>query len=112
VIIASRATTPTVIFDEVDVGIGGATADAVGSLLQTLGQRIQVVCVTHLPQVAARGAQHLRASKSSNGESTSAALTPLAVDERVEELARMLGGKTVTRKTQEHAREMLESAAL
>jgi DNA repair protein RecN (Recombination protein N) len=84
----------------------------VGSLLQTLGQRIQVVCVTHLPQVAARGAQHLRASKSSNRESTSAALTPLAADERVEELARMLGGKTVTKKTQEHAREMLESAAL
>ncbi len=112
VIIASRATTPTVIFDEVDVGIGGATADAVGSLLQTLGQRIQVVCVTHLPQVAARGAQHLLASKSSNGESTSAALTPLAADERVEELARMLGGKTVTKKTQEHAREMLESATL
>ena len=111
VIIASRATTPTVIFDEVDVGIGGATADAVGSLLQTLGQRIQVVCVTHLPQVAARGAQHLRASKSSNHESTSAALTPLAADERVEELARMLGGKTVTKKTQEHAREMLESAS-
>ena len=111
VIIASRSTTPTVIFDEVDVGIGGATADAVGSLLQTLGQRIQVVCVTHLPQVAARGAQHLRASKSSNGESTSAALAPLRADERVEELARMLGGKTVTKKTREHAREMLESAA-
>ena len=111
VIIASRATTPTVIFDEVDVGIGGATADAVGSLLQTLGQRIQVLCVTHLPQVAARGAQHLRASKSSNGESTSAALAPLTAEARVEELARMLGGKTVTSKTREHAREMLDSAA-
>jgi DNA repair protein RecN (Recombination protein N) len=111
VIIASRATTPTVIFDEVDVGIGGATADAVGSLLQRLGERIQVLCVTHLPQVAARGAHHLRASKQSDGESTSAALAPLAADERVEELARMLGGKTVTKKTREHAREMLEAAS-
>jgi len=110
VIIASRSTTPTVVFDEVDVGIGGATADAVGSLLQQLGERIQVLCVTHLPQVAARGAQHLRASKRSEGESTSAALETLATAERVEELARMLGGKTLTKKTREHAREMLESA--
>jgi DNA repair protein RecN (Recombination protein N) len=95
----------------VDVGIGGATADAVGSLLQRLGERIQVLCVTHLPQVAARGTHHLRASKHSDGESTSAALAPLAADERVEELARMLGGKTVTKKTRDHAREMLEAAS-
>lgn len=111
VIIASRATTPTVIFDEVDVGIGGATADAVGKLLQTLGERIQVVCVTHLPQVAARGEQHLRALKHSDGESTAAELQPLDAEERVEELARMLGASTITRKTTAHAREMLASAA-
>ncbi len=110
VIIASRATTPTVIFDEVDVGIGGATADAVGKLLQTLAARIQVICVTHLPQVAARGAQHLRAMKRSDGESTAAELQHLGDEERVEELARMLGASTITRKTTAHAREMLEAA--
>ena len=110
VIIASRATTPTVIFDEVDVGIGGATADAVGKLLQTLAARIQVICVTHLPQVAARGTQHLRAMKRSDGESTAAELEHLDDEERVEELARMLGASTITRKTTAHAREMLEAA--
>ena len=98
------------IFDEVDVGIGGATADAVGQLLQSLGQRIQVICVTHLPQVASRGDHHLRASKSSNASGTSADLVPLGTAERVEEIARMLGTRTITRKTLEHAREMLEAA--
>jgi DNA repair protein RecN (Recombination protein N) len=110
VITASRATTPTVIFDEVDVGIGGATADAVGSLLQTLGERIQVICVTHLPQVASRGHQHLRASKQSGGDGTRARLEPLDGEARIAELARMLGGRTVTAKTRAHAREMLEGA--
>jgi DNA repair protein RecN (Recombination protein N) len=110
VITASRASTPTVIFDEVDVGIGGATADAVGSLLQTLGARTQVLCVTHLPQVAARGAQHWRAAKHSKGKETSAGLELLDTSARVEEIARMLGGRTLTGKTREHAQEMLETA--
>ncbi|MFM7784240.1 MAG: DNA repair protein RecN [Gammaproteobacteria bacterium] len=110
VITASRATTPTVIFDEVDVGIGGATADAVGSLLQTLGARTQVLCVKHLPQVAARGAQHWRAAKHSRGRETSAGLELLDTGARVEEIARMLGGRTLTGKTREHAKEMLETA--
>lgn len=110
VIIANRTTTPTVIFDEVDVGIGGATADAVGKLLQTLSERIQVICVTHLPQVAARGAWHLRAVKQSDADSTTAELQLLDADERVEEIARMLGASTITRKTTAHAREMLEAA--
>jgi DNA repair protein RecN (Recombination protein N) len=110
VITASRATTPTVIFDEVDVGIGGATADAVGSLLQKLGERIQVICVTHLPQVASRGHHHLRASKQSGGDGTRARLEPLDAEARIAELARMLGGRTVTAKTRAHAREMLEGA--
>ena len=110
VITASRATTPTVVFDEVDVGIGGATAEAVGRLLQELGERIQVVCVTHLAQVAARGHQHLRAEKHTSGESTTALLVSLDPDARVDELARMLGGRTITAKTRAHAREMLENA--
>lgn len=112
VIIASRATTPTVIFDEVDVGIGGATADAVGGLLQRLGERIQVICVTHLAQVAARGTAHLRAAKHSEGESTVTEVQLLGHEQRVEEMARMLGAHTITRKTTAHAREMLEAAQL
>jgi DNA repair protein RecN (Recombination protein N) len=112
VVTASRATTPTVIFDEVDVGIGGATAEAVGRLLQELGERTQVICVTHLAQVAARGRQHLRAEKRTTGDSTSAALVPLDARERVEEIARMLGGRTITAKTRAHAREMLDGAQL
>jgi len=111
VVTATKSTTPTVIFDEVDVGIGGATADAVGQLLQSLGQRIQVICVTHLPQVASRGDHHLRASKTSSASGTSADLAPLGAAERVEEIARMLGTRTITRKTLEHAREMLEAGA-
>ena len=110
VVTASRSTTPTVIFDEVDVGIGGATADAVGRLLQELGERTQVLCVTHLAQVAARGRQHFRAEKRSSGASTTAALVPLDEAARTDELARMLGGRSITAKTRAHAREMLESA--
>ena len=110
VVTANRATTPTVIFDEVDVGIGGATADAVGSLLQTLGERTQVICVTHLPQVAAHGHQHLRAEKQAQGATASAVLVPLDERERIDELARMLGGRSITPKTRAHARELLASA--
>ncbi len=110
VITASRAATPTVIFDEVDVGIGGATADAVGSLLQQLGERTQVLCVTHLAQVAARGSQHLRAAKSIGESGTSASLEPMDGAARVEELARMIGGRNLTAKTRAHAREMLQMA--
>ncbi len=111
VITASRSTTPTVIFDEVDVGIGGATADAVGSLLQELGRHAQVLCVTHLAQVASRGSHHLRAAKTVSDGVTSASLEPLAGSERVEEIARMIGGRNLTAKTRAHAREMLQTAA-
>jgi len=110
VITAGEGTTPTIIFDEVDVGIGGATADAVGDLLQSLGARCQVICVTHLPQVAARGTQQLRASKSTTDASTNAALERLDGDQRVEEIGRMLGTRTLTETTLRHAREMLEAA--
>ena len=111
VITASRSTTPTVIFDEVDVGIGGATADAVGSLLQELGRHAQVLCVTHLAQVAARGIHHLRAAKTVTGGVTSASLEALSGNDRVEEIARMIGGRNLTAKTRAHAKEMLQTAA-
>ncbi len=111
VITASRSTTPTVIFDEVDVGIGGATADTVGSLLQELGRHAQVLCVTHLAQVAARGIHHLRAAKTVTDGVTSASLEALSGNDRVEEIARMIGGRNLTAKTRAHAKEMLQTAA-
>ena len=107
---AEHATTPTLVFDEVDVGIGGATADVVGGLLRQLGTRGQVICVTHLPQVASRAHHHLQVSKASDRKSTQTALNTLAGSDRAEEIARMLGGATITEQTRTHAREMLELA--
>ena len=98
---------PTLIFDEVDSGIGGAVAATVGHLLQDLGSVRQVLCVTHLPQVAACADAHFRVSKSGDGDGVRSELTQLGLPERVEELARMLGGSTVTAKTRANARELL-----
>jgi DNA repair protein RecN (Recombination protein N) len=107
-VITSKASfTPTLIFDEVDAGIGGAVAETVGKLLHQLGQSHQILCVTHLPQVAAQGNHHLKVSKSQNGEKTISQVQPLARVERVEEVARMLGGATITDTTRRHARELL-----
>ncbi|MGO3742236.1 DNA repair protein RecN [Kerstersia sp.] len=107
-VIASRAArVPTLIFDEVDTGIGGAVAEVVGRLLQELGTRHQVLCVTHLPQVAACGDKHFQVSKSSDGELTRSAIVPLGKQGRIEEIARMLGGITLTDTTRRHAKEML-----
>jgi DNA repair protein RecN (Recombination protein N) len=99
---------PCIIFDEVDVGIGGATADTVGQLLKQLAEGRQVLCVTHQPQVASYGAQHLVASKTKASNSTSTTITQLNQAQRVEEIARMLGGKTISDKTISHAKEMLK----
>ncbi|ODP31418.1 DNA repair protein RecN [Pandoraea sp. ISTKB] len=107
VIASSASLTPTLIFDEVDSGIGGAVAEVVGRLLRELGQGRQVLCVTHLPQVAALGHQHLRVSKRSDGDTTMSEIEPLGRSERVEEIARMLGGVEITATTRKHAREML-----
>jgi DNA repair protein RecN (Recombination protein N) len=98
---------PCIIFDEVDVGIGGATAEMVGDLLKHLALGRQVLCVTHQPQVAACGHYHLVASKSKTSNSTTTQLTQLSDQQRVNELARMLGGKTISEKTLLHAKEML-----
>jgi DNA repair protein RecN (Recombination protein N) len=99
------------VFDEVDAGIGGAVAEIVGRELRALGERAQVLCVTHLPQVAAQGHHHLRVVKLTDGRATRTSITPLAGDDRVHEIARMLGGLTITARGQDHAREMLAAAA-
>ena len=108
-VIASTASpTPTLIFDEVDTGIGGGVAEVVGRLLHQLGRDRQVLCVTHLPQVAARGDQHFQVAKAgdSNGGTVST-VTALDKAKRVEEVARMLGGIEITATTRKHAKEML-----
>jgi DNA repair protein RecN (Recombination protein N) len=108
-VIASAASpTPTLIFDEVDTGIGGGVAEVVGRLLHQLGRERQVLCVTHLPQVAARGDHHFQVSKASDGNGgTLSLVTPLDKPGRVEEVARMLGGLEITATTRRHAKEML-----
>jgi DNA repair protein RecN (Recombination protein N) len=100
----------TMVFDEVDSGIGGAVAEVVGRKLRALGARRQVLCVTHLPQVAAQGHAHLKVSKHLDGQTTSTVIETLDAAERGEELARMLGGMQITRETRAHARQMLERA--
>jgi DNA repair protein RecN (Recombination protein N) len=101
---------PTMIFDEVDSGIGGAVAEVVGQKLRALGGERQVLCVTHLPQVAAQGHHHFQVSKAINGSSTHSAVSRLDDKSRVEELARMLGGVEITRETRANARQMLSRA--
>lgn len=107
VICAERSSIPTLIFDEVDVGIGGGTAEVVGKLLRRLGGRGQVLCVTHLAQVAACGNQHLRVEKRSDGTSTACTVVTLGHAERVREVARMAGGLTLTPEALKHAETML-----
>ena len=98
---------PTLVFDEVDSGIGGGVAEIVGNLLHSLTDKHQVFCVTHLPQVASLGDQHLQVQKSSNKKSTYTQVTELDDSERIEEVARMLGGIKITEQSRKHAREML-----
>jgi DNA repair protein RecN (Recombination protein N) len=101
---------PTLIFDEVDVGIGGAVAEIVGQLLRRLAGQRQVLCVTHLPQVASQAHQQLRVHKLSDGKTTETRIDPLDEKARVDEVARMLGGIDITQQTRRHAREMIRSA--
>ena len=98
------------IFDEVDAGIGGGVAEIVGRQLRELGDRGQVLCVTHLAQVASQAHHQHRVSKLTDGRTSRTTVAALGADERVEELARMLGGVEITRKAREHAREMLKAA--
>ena len=110
VVIAQTAHTPTMVFDEVDVGIGGGTAEIIGGMLRELGDNGQILCVTHQPRVASQGHNHLHVSKKFGKASSSTRIKGLEGDHRVEEVARMLGGIEITTSTLNHAREMLNDA--
>jgi DNA repair protein RecN (Recombination protein N) len=109
---ANDKTTPTMIFDEVDSGIGGGIAEIVGQKLRALSQNRQVMCVTHLPQVAAQAHHHLYVEKNNKTDVTSSNVRLLNNDQRVEEVARMLGGVNITANTLAHAKEMLMTGNL
>jgi DNA repair protein RecN (Recombination protein N) len=108
---AARTAALCMVFDEVDTGIGGAVAEIVGKQLRALGERAQVLCVTHLAQVAAQAHAQFRVSKLSDGKITRTAVKPLGAAERVDEIARMLGGIEITEQARSHAREMLARGA-
>ncbi len=110
VITAQTSRVPTLVFDEVDVGIGGPTAEIVGQLLRQLGENGQVLTVTHLPQVAAQGHQHLFVHKERQQKSTHTAVKVLTYEQRIEEMARMLGGIDLTEESLLHARKILDDA--
>jgi len=110
VITAQTSRVPTLVFDEVDVGIGGPTAEVVGQLLRRIGEQGQVLTVTHLPQVAAQGHNHLFVHKARGQDETHTAVAALEENERIEEIARMLGGVDLTEQALAHARQMIDSA--
>jgi DNA repair protein RecN (Recombination protein N) len=107
-VLAKTGSVGTIIFDEVDSGIGGATAEDVGKKLKGVAKHHQIVCITHLPQIACFGDRHYCVVKTVSGERTIASIDVLSDKERLDEIARMLGGTELTKKTKEHAREMLE----
>ena len=108
VVTAGTRSVPTLVFDEVDVGIGGGVAEIVGSHLRKLAKTQQVICITHLPQVAAQAHQQLQVNKKQGRDSTHIEITHLSQQQRIEEIARMLGGVNLTETTRLHAKEMLE----
>ncbi|OUR95179.1 DNA repair protein RecN [Gammaproteobacteria bacterium 42_54_T18] len=107
---AAKSNVATLIFDEVDVGIGGAVAQVVGELLRHLGNENQVICVTHLPQVAAQGHHHLHVNKQTSKDSTHTGISSLSQDEKITEIARMLGGLSITEQTLAHAKELISES--
>ena len=111
VVLAGAGRIPTMIFDEVDVGIGGRVAEVVGRKLRALGQTRQVLCITHLAQVAAQGAQHVLVQKRNEGKVTLAEAMPLGDRERTLEIARMIGGVEISKQTLAHAKDMLTRAS-
>lgn len=111
-VIASRAKqVPTLIFDEVDSGIGGGVAEIVGKLLRQLSAEHQVLCVTHLPQVAACAHNHFEVNKENVDGGTISTIKELDANQRVEEVARMLGGVKITSTTKAHAKELIDSSS-
>ncbi|MFP5213204.1 MAG: DNA repair protein RecN, partial [Acidobacteriota bacterium] len=109
-LLSHRGDAETLVFDEVDTGIGGRTAELVGLQLKRLSDRHQVICITHLPQIACYGEHHYQVAKNTDGEETTTSIRPLTSEERVEELARMLGGISISEKTRAHACELLQLA--
>lgn len=109
VILADKVVIPTLIFDEVDVGISGPTADMVGTKLQQLAKNTQVICVTHLPQVASKGHQQLFVAKLTDGEHTETTVTELSAQSRIKEIARLLAGNSITEHSLANAQELLAS---
>jgi DNA repair protein RecN (Recombination protein N) len=109
-VLAATGSVGTIIFDEVDAGIGGATAEIVGKKLKDVAANHQVICITHLPQIACFGDRHYRVWKESSDDATKTALEILSENERLDEMTRMLGGVEQTKKTREHAKEMLALA--
>ncbi|MGD2270592.1 MAG: DNA repair protein RecN [Desulfobacterales bacterium] len=107
-ILAETDSVETLIFDEVDAGIGGSVAEMVGQKLAELSRHHQVICITHLPQIAKFGSHHFSVTKSVSGGRTRTDITPLSQKDRLEEIARMLGGAEITKATLDHAREMLK----
>ncbi len=110
VITAQKVETPSLIFDEVDVGISGPTAAIVGQLLRQLGESTQVMCVTHLPQVAGCGHQQMFVAKDTDQGSTTTRMYPLDYTARINELARLLGGSEITERTLANAEDLLIAA--
>jgi len=106
-IVANYLNTPTLVFDEVDVGVGGKIGAIIGQALQQLGESVQVLCVTHLPQVAGCGTQHIKVEKHRSKKDTHTSIQALSEEERVEELARMLGGIDITEQARAHAKGLL-----
>ncbi len=108
--LSNNVSVDTMVFDEVDVGIGGGVAEVVGQQLRALGKDRQVLCVTHLPQVAALGNHHFQVNKTSESESTHTTIVELKNESRIEEISRMLGGVKITEQTRAHAKEMIAGA--
>ena len=108
-ILAETDAVGTVIFDEVDAGIGGAVADVVGRKLKTLSKKHQLICITHLPQIARFGGYHYYIEKQVKNGRTTTAIKPMDQEERIKEIARMLGGEKITRTALEHARTLMAS---
>ena len=111
VVAIDAAPIPTLVFDEIDAGIGGAVAEVVGRRLREIAGRHQVLCVTHLPQVASQGTRHYRIAKTAEDGTSRTHVRMLDADQRVEELSRMLGGLEITATTRAHAAEMIRKAA-
>jgi DNA repair protein RecN (Recombination protein N) len=107
-VLADAEQIPTLIFDEIDAGIGGAVAQVLGEKLNHIAKAHQVLCITHLPQIACFANNHIKVSKTVRAKRATTQVEPLDEEQRVEEISRMLGGKEITERTRDHARELLQ----